>query len=112
MVFLSAFRFCGCCDRLAVLARGFMRARFRGPLFLCRALHNAWALKDFETLATLRDELLPLHEAMFVETNPCPVKYAAALLGFGDGSVRLPLWEISELSKQKVRDAMSSLGIL
>ena len=40
------------------------------------------------------------------------VKYAAAALGFGDGSVRLPLWEISELSKQKVRDAMSSLGIL
>lgn len=79
---------------------------------LCRALHNAWVLKDFETLATLRDELLPLHEAMFVETNPCPVKYAAALLGFGDGSVRLPLWEISESSKQKVRDAMSSLGIL
>ncbi|CCZ22885.1 dihydrodipicolinate synthase 2 [Acetobacter sp. CAG:977] len=79
---------------------------------LCRALHNAWALKDFETLATLRDELLPLHEAMFVETNPCPVKYAAALLGFGDGSVRLPLWEISESSKQKVRDALSSLGIL
>ncbi len=79
---------------------------------LCRALHNAWELKDFETLATLRDELLPLHEAMFVETNPCPVKYAAALLGFGDGSVRLPLWEISESSKQKVRDAMSSLGIL
>ena len=91
---------------------GWISVTAKGGARLCRALHNAWALKDFETLATLRDELLPLHEAMFVETNPCPVKYAAALLGFGDGSVRLPLWEISESSKQKVRDAMSSLGIL
>lgn len=78
---------------------------------LCRRLHDAWANGDFAEVARLRDLLLPLHEAMFVETNPCPVKYAASLLGFGDGSLRLPLWEISDASKQRVRDAMKAAGI-
>lgn len=79
---------------------------------LCRRLHDAWAAKDFDTLFTLRDALLPLHEAMFVESNPCPVKYAASLQGFGDGSLRAPLCEISDASKQTVRDAMNALGLI
>ena len=69
-------------------------------------MHRAWAKKDWNEIARLRDLLLPLHDAMFVESNPAPVKYAAAQLGFGDGSLRLPLCEISEQSKQVVLSAM------
>ncbi|MBY0432453.1 MAG: 4-hydroxy-tetrahydrodipicolinate synthase, partial [Rhodospirillales bacterium] len=46
---------------------------------LCADLHNAWNAGDLATCFALRDKLLPLHEAMFVETSPGPVKYAASL---------------------------------
>lgn len=75
----------------------------------CADLHKAWARKDWAEVARLRDLLLDLHQAMFVESNPCPVKYAASLQGFGDGSLRLPLCEISDASKQVVRSAMKAV---
>ena len=78
---------------------------------LCARLHRAWAAKDWPEIERLRDLLWPLHEAMFVETNPCPVKYAASLVGYGDGSVRLPLCEISDISKEKVKAALCAAGI-
>lgn len=74
----------------------------------CADLHKAWTRKDWAEVARLRDLLLDLHQAMFVESNPCPVKYAASLQGFGDGSLRLPLYEISDASKQVVRSAMKA----
>lgn len=77
----------------------------------CASLHKAWARKDWAEVCRLRDLLLPLHEAMFVETNPCPVKFAASLLGFGDGSLRRPLWKISDTSEEIVRRAMKAAGI-
>ncbi len=79
---------------------------------LCVELHRAWAKKDWDRIAYLRDLLLPLHDAMFVESNPAPVKYAAAQLGFGDGSLRLPLCEISEKSKEVVLSALRVAGVL
>lgn len=78
---------------------------------LCAGLHRAWAAKDWAEVERLRDLLLPLHDAMFVESNPCPVKFAAAQMGFGDGSVRLPLCEISEKSKETVLAAMRQTGV-
>ena len=56
--------------------------------------------------------LLPLHDAMFVESNPGPVKFAASLLGFGTNTVRLPLVSLSDASAQKVRAAMVEVGLL
>ena len=78
----------------------------------CARLHAAWQTQNRSTFAALRDTLAPLHDAMFIESNPCPVKYAASLLGFGDGSLRQPLWEISDSSKEIVRKAMKTAGIL
>lgn len=79
---------------------------------LCSDLHRAWARKDWAEICRLRDILVPLNDAMFVETNPCPVKYAASLIGYGDGSLRLPLWEISDRSKETVKAAMQAVGVL
>lgn len=55
------------------------------------ALTSAALRGDMETARTLHLELVDLNRALFIETNPVPVKAAAAMLGFGNGEVRLPL---------------------
>lgn len=79
---------------------------------LCAQMHDAWVAGDLATVFDLRDRLMPLHDAMFLETNPVPVKYAAKLLGKCDGTVRLPLVEISEANQRKVEAAMKGLGLI
>ena len=78
---------------------------------LCVALIRAWRDKNWPEIERLRDLMWPLHEVMFIETNPSPVKYAASLAGYGDGSVRLPLCEVSESSAGKIREVLRSVGI-
>ena len=59
---------------------------------LCSEFQNACLKGDFETALALQDRLMPLHDALFVETNPAPVKYAAWRLGIIDSpECRLPL---------------------
>ncbi len=59
------------------------------------------------------DKLLqPLHSALFIESNPSPVKYAASLLGMCNSSVRLPLVEIREETKKKVSEALKVAKLL
>lgn len=60
----------------------------------------------------IQDRLMPLHSAMFCETSPGPVKYAAKLLGLCDGSLKLPLVEIADESKKKVEAAMKGVGLI
>ena len=79
---------------------------------LCSQMHVAWQKGDLEAAREIQDKLMPLHEAMFCETSPAPVKYAASLLGWGDGSVRLPLVAASEGARQKVEAAMKGLGLI
>jgi 4-hydroxy-tetrahydrodipicolinate synthase len=60
----------------------------------------------------INERLMPLHKALFVESSPGPVKYAASLLGRCAPAVRLPLCEISDRAKEQVRAAMTSAGLL
>jgi 4-hydroxy-tetrahydrodipicolinate synthase len=53
-----------------------------------------------------------LNRAMFVETNPGPVKAAVSLLGKAGPEIRLPLVTVSEHSLSKVREAMVRFGLL
>ena len=55
---------------------------------------------------------MPLHEALFAETSPAPVKYAASVLGKCSPEVRLPLVEPTQATKDKVDSAMRSAGLL
>ncbi len=48
---------------------------------LCSEMHEAWQKGDFATVRRINERLIPLHDALFVETSPAPVKYAASLLG-------------------------------
>jgi len=67
---------------------------------------------DFAKARKTHDRLQPLHEALFCESSPGPVKYAASLIGRCAAETRLPLTEIAPASKEKVQAAMTSVGLL
>ena len=75
-------------------------------------LQEAWQAGDLATFGALRDRLMPLANALFTETSPAPVKYAASVLGLCTSEVRLPLVEPTDATKARVREAMAEAGIL
>jgi len=79
---------------------------------LCAKMQAAWAAGDLATCFALRDRLMPLHEALFCETSPAPVKYAFSLLGRGTAELRLPLVEASPAARERVEAAMRALGLI
>jgi 4-hydroxy-tetrahydrodipicolinate synthase len=79
---------------------------------LCSEFQNACLKGDYATALTLQDKLLPLHQNLFIETNPAPAKYALSLLGKCQDTVRLPMVPLSEKSKAAVRDAMVHAGLI
>jgi len=79
---------------------------------LCREMHEAWQKGNVKRAQELNESLMPLHLALFAETSPAPVKYAASLLGLSTAEVRLPLCEIQESTKARVREAMVHVGLL
>lgn len=79
---------------------------------LLAEMHAAFAKGDIVAAMSINERLMPLHEALFVETNPTPIKYAVSLLGKGRADVRLPLAPISEGAKEKVRAAMAHAGLI
>jgi len=62
--------------------------------------------------AKLHHKLFPLIKALFVETNPIPVKYAASLLGYCGCEPRLPLTPLTEKNRSVLKQAMMDAGIL
>jgi len=56
--------------------------------------------------------LQPLHNSMFIESNPSPVKYAAKLLGLCEDDVRLPLVKVTESTKEAVKKALVSANLI
>ncbi|HZK88532.1 MAG TPA: 4-hydroxy-tetrahydrodipicolinate synthase [Stellaceae bacterium] len=79
---------------------------------LCSEMHEAWQKGDMGAVRAINERLIPLHDALFVETSPAPVKYAASLLGRCRPEVRLPLWETTPATQDKVRDAMRGAGLI
>ena len=79
---------------------------------LCSEMHEAWRRGDVATVREINQRLIPLHDALFAETSPAPVKYAASLLGRCTAEVRQPLWAIMPETQEKVKRAMRSAGLL
>lgn len=79
---------------------------------LCAAMHEAWMAGDKAVFHGIAASLMPLHAALFCETSPAPVKYAAARLGFGTDEVRLPLVPASARARAAVDAALAGLGLL
>ncbi len=80
---------------------------------LCADFQKACLAGDYARALVLHDRLMPLHDALFVETNPAPVKYAAWRLGAIDGDAcRLPLAPVTDASKKIVDAALAHAGLL
>jgi 4-hydroxy-tetrahydrodipicolinate synthase len=79
---------------------------------LCADFQGACRRGDYATALMLQDKLMPLHLALFVESNPAPAKYALSVLGRCTDAVRLPLVTLADKSKAVVRDAMVHAGLI
>jgi 4-hydroxy-tetrahydrodipicolinate synthase len=78
----------------------------------CADMHAAWQKGDAAAAMKINARLAPLHDALFVETSPGPVKYACSLIGRSTAEVRLPLVAASSQAQEAVRTAMRSAGVL
>ena len=82
---------------------------------LCSDFQKASKSENDESkLEAIRlDKILqPVHNSMFIESNPSPVKYAAKLLGLCDDDVRLPLVKVTDPTKDIVKKALVSANLL
>jgi 4-hydroxy-tetrahydrodipicolinate synthase len=78
---------------------------------LCSEFQRACLKGDYAAALKLHDKLMPLHHALFIETNPAPAKYALSLLGKCNEVVRLPMVPLTEPTKAAVREAMVHAGL-
>ena len=79
---------------------------------LCAEFQDACLKGDYRAALGLQDKLMPLHTALFIETNPAPAKYALSVLGKCAEMVRLPMVPLADRSKAAVRDAMVHAGLI
>jgi 4-hydroxy-tetrahydrodipicolinate synthase len=79
---------------------------------LCAEFQGACLAGDYAAALELQDKLMPLHTALFVETNPAPAKFALSVLGKCEETVRLPMVPVSQKTRSAVRDAMVHAGLI
>lgn len=79
---------------------------------LCAKMQEATLAGDFSAALAVQDRLAPLHDVLFAETSPGPVKYALSLMGLCSDELRLPLVSPSEATKARVKAVLAGLGLL
>jgi 4-hydroxy-tetrahydrodipicolinate synthase len=79
---------------------------------LSAELYNAFERDDLERAAEIQLLLHPLNNAMFLETNPIPVKWAAYKMGLCTDEIRLPLTSLKEDLRPKLEAVMKKQGLL
>lgn len=80
-----------------------------------QALHEMMAAGlagDLDLAREINHRLMPLHKALFLESNPIPVKWAVSELGLMEKGIRLPLTLLSSSYESSLRDAMSQAGVV
>jgi len=79
---------------------------------LCAEFQASCLKGDYAGALKLQDKLMPLHTALFIETNPAPAKYALSVLGKCEETVRLPMVPVAEKTRVAVREAMVHAGLI
>ena len=79
---------------------------------LCSDFMNLCLAGKFDEASKINDKLMKLHECLFLEPSPGPVKYAAEKLGLMSSELRLPLVEISKNTKDRVDEAMKFASLI
>ena len=80
-----------------------------------RKMHDLCAAAlsgDASAARSMNDALMPLHGAMFVESNPIPVKYAMYLMGLAEDGIRLPLTVLDQKFHDQLKCALESAGLI
>lgn len=78
---------------------------------LCAMMQNAWETGNIKEAEALRDRMAPLNKALFIETSPAPVKYAASRLNLCGDEVRLPMLPATQATRDAVDHAMDFAGM-
>ena len=79
---------------------------------LCSEMHRAWREKNISSCQEINLKLAKLHNSLFIESSPGPVKYAASLLGLCKEDTRLPLTKISDTTKKIVKDCLLEINLI
>ncbi len=79
---------------------------------ICADVQTACLEGDYVKALELHQSIVPLHQAMFCETNPIPVKYAASLMGKMRDEIRLPLTLPYAASQERIKQALQDAGLL
>ena len=79
---------------------------------LCSDMHNSWINKDFNKSFEINLQLAEIHHALFVESSPGPVKFAAELLDLCSSETRLPLTRLKDSTKDLVRNSLFKAGLI
>ena len=79
---------------------------------LMSKFHNLWKDSEISKARSLQEQMMVLHMSLFAETRPGPVKFAASLLDVCDGSLRLPMVEPNDLTKDLVKNALENLQLI
>ncbi len=79
---------------------------------VCAEMHAKWQAGDAPGAMAVQERLMPIHDAMFLESNPIPVKYAASLLGKCGPEIRLPLTAPSPAVCEAIDAALREAGLL
>ena len=82
---------------------------------LCSEFQKLSVMNDEKSVLEtkkLNDILQPIHNSMFIESNPSPVKYAAKLLGLCEEDVRLPLVKVTEKNKEIIKKTLKTANLI
>ena len=79
---------------------------------LCSEMHSAWQEKNISKSQEINLKLSSLHNALFIESSPGPVKYACSLLGLCNEDTRLPLSKINDDTKKLVKSCLQEIQLL
>jgi 4-hydroxy-tetrahydrodipicolinate synthase len=96
-------------DHLALGSQGCISVTANIAPGLCAALHQAWAAHEYRRASQITHQLAELNAALFLESNPIPVKWALAHLGLIGGELRLPLTSLRECHEQQVQRAVQGI---
>ena len=79
---------------------------------LCSEMHSAWREGNIKKAQTINLDLSSLHNALFLESSPGPVKYAASLIGLCEPDTRLPLVNIKDSTKEEVKNCLKKNNLI
>ena len=76
------------------------------------ALLGAWREDNAARALEIHQQLIPVFDVLFCETNPIPVKAALALMGLVDAEIRLPLTPLTEANRERLQLVLKETGVL